>query len=698
MTDELEKLQAAFRQDRASDPDPEARHAAIHAAMLQFEELEQEKNRAADQGLVAPVRLKTRASEIAARILRRFSMTLTRSRLSYILAGGVSLAALVLVVNLNSQNLPGLSPWQGKKEQAAPSGGGLLSLHSGKSETPAPAPVVEEQASPEVSYDVAAEPAPAPASGAIAPMAAAPSMAAKRMTDGRTRTMAQTRAPQSVGGLVPYSNLAGTDDSTPGYQDQGRDRFSNVPDNPVKRVADDPVSTFSADVDTASYAFVRGSLNRGVLPPKDAVRIEEMVNYFDYDYPVPADRSQPFKADVSIMPTPWNAETRLMRIGIKGYEIERAEAPKANLVFLIDTSGSMNAPDKLPLLRQAFRMLVSNLRPDDVVSIVTYAGSAGTVLEPTKVSETGKIFAALDNLSAGGSTAGGEGIRQAYQHAGEHIDKTGINRVILATDGDFNVGISDPEQLKDFVERKRETGVTLSVLGFGRGNYNDLLMQELAQNGNGNASYIDTLSEARKVLVDEASSTLFPIAKDVKFQVEFNPAEVSEYRLIGYETRTLQREDFNNDKVDAGDIGAGHTVTALYEFRPASASGALIEPLRYQTEAKSDAGDTTDEIAFLKIRYKLPDEDVSKLITTPIGKDAVKAEISEASNDTRFAAAVAGFGEILKGGKYTGTYSLDDVLALAASARGNDPYNYRGSFLELVRLAKSAGAMEPLKK
>ncbi|WP_417676153.1 vWA domain-containing protein [Roseibium sp.] len=629
-------------------------------------------------------------------------MTLTRSRLSYILAGGVSLAALVLVVNLNSQNLPGLSSWQGDKDQSAPAGGGLLSRDSAKPE--APAPVVEEQASPDVSYDVAAEPTPAPASGAIAPMAPPSSMAARKMTDGRARSMGPMRIQQSFGdqlssGLAPQAEV-----SPPVYQDQGRDRFSNVPDNPVKRVADDPVSTFSADVDTASYAFIRGSLNMGVLPPKDAVRIEEMVNYFDYDYPLPADRSQPFKADVSIMPTPWNAETRLMRIGIKGYEIERAEAPKANLVFLIDTSGSMNAPDKLPLLRQAFRMLVSNLRPDDVVSIVTYAGSAGTVLEPTKVSETGKIFAALDNLSAGGSTAGGEGIRQAYQLAGEHIDKTGINRVILATDGDFNVGISDPEQLKDFVERKRETGVTLSVLGFGRGNYNDLLMQELAQNGNGNASYIDTLSEARKVLVDEASSTLFPIAKDVKFQVEFNPAEVREYRLIGYETRTLQREDFNNDKVDAGDIGAGHTVTALYEFRPASTSGALIEPLRYQTEAKPASTDKTDstdkmgEIAFLKIRYKLPDEDVSKLITTPIGADAVKAEISEASNDTRFAAAVAGFGEILKGGKYTGSYSLDDVLALAGGARGSDPYNYRGSFVELVRLAKSAGAMEPLKK
>ncbi len=621
-------------------------------------------------------------------------MTLTRSRLSYILAGGVSLAALVLVVNLNSRNLPRLSPQQGDQEQAAPAGGGLVSLNSAKPE--APAPVVEEQASPEVSYDVAVEPAPAP--GAVAPMAAAPSMAAQKMADGRARSMGPMRIQQSFGGQLSSGIAPQAEVAPPVYQDQGRDRFSNVPDNPVKRVADDPVSTFSADVDTASYAFIRKSLNRGVLPPKDAVRIEEMVNYFDYDYPVPADRSQPFKADVSIMPTPWNAETRLIRIGIKGYEIERAQAPKANLVFLIDTSGSMNAPDKLPLLRQGFRMLVSNLRPDDTVSIVTYAGSAGTVLEPTRASETGKIFAALDNLSAGGHTAGGEGIRHAYQLAGEHIDKTGINRVILATDGDFNVGISDPEQLKDFVERKRDTGVTLSVLGFGRGNYNDLLMQELAQNGNGNASYIDTLSEARKVLVDEASSTLFPIAKDVKFQVEFNPAEVSEYRLIGYETRTLQREDFNNDKVDAGDIGAGHTVTALYEYRPASASGTLIEPLRYQTEAKSDPADKADEIAFLKIRYKLPDEDVSKLITNPIGKNAVKDKITDVSNDTRFAAAVAGFGEILKGGKYTGTYSLDDVLALAASARGNDPYNYRGSFLELVRLAKSAGAMEPLKK
>ncbi|MBD1547638.1 vWA domain-containing protein [Roseibium aggregatum] len=699
MTDELEKLKAAFRQERASDPDPDARHAAIHAAMLQFEELEQEKSETAGQGSAAPVRLKTRAGEFAARILRRFSMTLTRSRLSYILAGSVSLAAIVLVVNLNSGNLPGLSSWRGKQqEQPASAGGGLLSLHSGESEVPVPAPPMEELAEPDVSYDVAADSSAAPASGAVAPMAAAPSLAARKMTDGRARSMQKTRELRSVGGLVSSNIAPGTDALTPVYQDQGRDRFSNVPDNPVKRVADDPVSTFSADVDTASYAFIRGSLNMGVLPPKDAVRIEEMINYFDYDYPVPADRSQPFKADVSIMPTPWNAETRLLRIGIKGYEIERAEAPKANLVFLIDTSGSMDAPDKLPLLRQAFRMLVSNLRPDDLVSIVTYAGSAGTVLEPTKASETGKIMAALDNLSAGGSTAGGEGIRQAYQLAEEHMDKTGINRVILATDGDFNVGISDPEQLKDFVERKRDTGVTLSVLGFGRGNYNDLLMQELAQNGNGNASYIDTLSEARKVLVDEASSTLFPIAKDVKFQVEFNPAEVSEYRLIGYETRKLEREDFNNDKVDAGDIGAGHTVTALYEFRPASASGALIEPLRYQSEAKPASADTTDEIAFLKIRYKLPDEDVSKLITTPIGADAVKDKIPDASNDTRFAAAVAGFGEILKGGKYTGTYSLDDVLALAASARGNDPYNYRGSFLELVRLAKSAGAMEPLKK
>ncbi|MCP4979369.1 MAG: VWA domain-containing protein, partial [Gammaproteobacteria bacterium] len=345
------------------------------------------------------------------------------------------------------------------------------------------------------------------------------------------------------------------------YQDQGRDKFTEITPNPTKLVREDPVSTFSVDVDTASYAFVRSSLNRGVLPQKNAVRIEELINYFDYAYKAPENRTEPFSTNVSIMPTPWNAQTKLMRIGIKGYDLPKTRSPHANLVFLIDTSGSMNSPDKLPLLRNSFKLLLASLKPDDTVAIVTYAGSAGTALEPTRVADKNKILSALDRLNSRGSTAGAEGIRRAYQLAEQQMDKNGVNRVILATDGDFNVGITNPEELKNFVERKRKSGVTLSVLGFGHGNYNDQLMQALAQNGNGNAAYIDTLSEARKVLVEQAGATLFTIAKDVKLQVEFNPAMVSEYRLIGYETRQLKREDFNNDKIDAGDIGAGHSVT-----------------------------------------------------------------------------------------------------------------------------------------
>jgi Ca-activated chloride channel family protein len=333
-------------------------------------------------------------------------------------------------------------------------------------------------------------------------------------------------------------------------------------------------------------------------------------------------------------------------------------------------------------------MLVDTLSPDDTVAIVTYAGNAGTVLEPTKIKDKAKILSALDNLEAGGSTAGAEGIRQAYNLAEANFDKTGINRVILATDGDFNVGITDPEELKSFIERKRDTGVYLSVLGFGRGNYNDELMQTLAQNGNGNASYIDTLNEARKVLVDEASSTLFPIAKDVKIQVEFNPQTVSEYRLIGYENRLLNREDFNNDKVDAAEIGSGHTVTAIYEVTPKGKDG-LVDPLRYGT---AQQGSGNGEYAFVKVRYKLPGENTSKLITEP-----VTAANEKPSQEANFAAAVAGFGQLLRGGKYTRNFSYDDILAMAQASKGKDDYGYRSEFINLVREAKTAQALEPLK-
>ncbi len=487
----------------------------------------------------------------------------------------------------------------------------------------------------------------------------------------------------------------------PGYQDQGRDNFAEIDPNPVKVTAEEPVSTFSIDVDTASYSFMRAALMQGVLPQKDAVRVEEMINYFPYAYEGPSSRETPFRADVQILPTPWNSQTRLMRIGIKGYALAADEKPRANLVFLIDTSGSMNAPDKLPLLINSFRLLLDSLDADDTVAIVTYAGSAGTVLEPTKVAEAGKILAALEQLHSGGSTAGAEGIRQAYRLAEQSFDPQGVNRVILATDGDFNVGITDMDELQGFVERKRETGVMLSVLGFGRGNYNDALMQALAQNGNGQAAYIDTLSEARKALVEEAGSTLFPIAKDVKIQIEFNPATVAEYRLIGYETRLLAREDFNNDRVDAGEIGSGHTVTALYEITPVGSAARLVDDLRYQGAAGQEANTqeaNTEEYAFLKIRYKAPGGDVSTLIETPVTRAAEVDAGDTGSQETRFAAAVAGFGQLLRGGRHMGDFSYDDVVALANGAKGDDPFGYRAEFVNLVRLAKSAAALEPLRR
>jgi len=475
----------------------------------------------------------------------------------------------------------------------------------------------------------------------------------------------------------------------------GRDKFDTITTNPVKLVSEEPVSTFSIDVDTASYAFVRRALNGGYLPQKNAVRIEEMINYFDYDYPLPGDRSTPFKPTVAVFPTPWNTDTKLLHIGIKGYDIVPAEKPKTNLVFLIDVSGSMSSEDKLPLLKNSLRMLVNTLSPEDTVGIVVYAGAAGTVLEPTRAAEKGKILAALDRLQAGGSTAGGEGIELAYSLAEAGMDAEGVNRIILATDGDFNVGIRDPEVLKDFVARKRKTGVYLSVLGFGQGNYNDALMQKLAQNGNGNAAYIDTLNEARKVLVDEASGTMFTIANDVKLQVEFNPAMVAEYRLIGYESRLLNREDFKNDAVDAGDIGSGHSVTAIYEITPTAGETRLIEPLRYQSGGDSGiaVGKKDAEYAFLKIRYKLPGESASREISEAIDNRDEFTTLQKAPEDSRFAAAVAAFGQLLRGDAYTRDFSYLDTAALAQDARGDDPYGYRTEFVNLVRLAETAAAV-----
>ena len=513
---------------------------------------------------------------------------------------------------------------------------------------------------------------------------------------GKSKGVGQGRAPSPA--LIRSLSLD-TEPVDARGRASGRDRFAGVDVNPVKSVAEAPVSTFSIDVDTASYGFMRASLGQGTLPPHDAVRIEELINYFPYDYAGPESRDPPFAASVSLMPAPWNEAARLMHIGIRGYRLDPQARPRANLVFLIDTSGSMDAPNRLPLLLNSFRLLLDVLEPDDTVAIVTYAGSAGVALEPTPVAERATILASLDRLVADGSTAGAEGLRQAYRLAEQGFAPGGINRVILATDGDFNVGVTDDETLRSYIERQRSGGVFLSVLGFGMGNYNDALMQALAQSGNGDAAYIDTLSEARKVLVEEATSTLFPIAQDVKIQVEFNPTLVAEYRLVGYETRMLAREDFTNDKVDAGDIGAGHTVTAIYELTPVGSGAERIEPLRYRSEAAasrpvSPGADFTDEYAFLEIRYKPPGEDTSRLITRPVTRTDEVEQVGAAPQEARFAAAVAGFGQLLRGGRYTGDYGYDDVLALAQDARGEDRFGYRAEFVTLVRLAKSIASAQ----
>lgn len=478
----------------------------------------------------------------------------------------------------------------------------------------------------------------------------------------------------------------------PGAGVPDTERYPDAPLNPVKSVALEPVSTFSIDVDTAAYSNVRRFLRDGDLPPKDAVRIEEMINYFDYAYPLPASREQPFQPFVKLAPSPWAKGRTLMHVALQGYDVRPAQRPPLNLVFLLDVSGSMNSPDRLPLAIQGFKTLVGDLTERDRVAIVVYAGAAGLVLEPTSGADKGRIVAALDQLSAGGSTAGGEGIELAYATAELNFDPKSVNRVILASDGDFNVGVSDPQRLKDLVERKRETGVYLTYLGFGRGNYSDQMAQTLTQAGNGIAAYIDTVAEARKVLHDQMQRALLPIADDVKIQIEFNPAEVAEYRLIGYETRMLNREDFANDRVDAGDIGAGASVTAIYELTPPGGR-TLIEPLRYQPAQRAAAG-KAGEIAFLRIRYKPQVKDASLLIERPVTQADAVDDISKAPEATRWATAVAGFGQLLRGEPYLEKgYGYKQVLELAQGARGEDLFGWRAEFVQLVRGAETASAL-----
>ena len=565
-------------------------------------------------------------------------------------------------------------------------------------EAPAPAPVAPVEALQRRRQPAPAPPPPAaePLEGAITVTAERPMVDKFSVTAGspvETETLPPPASEpiywRALAQVAGDSFVAGELVVQTAPQPRSTEAFANEPASPLKVAGEEPVSTFSIDVDTASYSVVRSSLMNGYLPVAEAVRVEEMLNYFPYAYPAPEAGEAPFRPTVTVAQTPWNADTLLMTVGLQGRLPATDDRPPLNLVFLIDTSGSMNRPNKLPLLKQSFRLMLGRLRPEDEVAIVTYAGSAGRPLDAIPATERGEILSALDLLNARGSTAGAAGIQLAYQTAAGMAAEGEVTRVILATDGDFNVGISDPEQLKDFIARQRESGIYLSVLGFGRGNLDDLTMQALAQNGNGQAAYIDTLAEAQKVLVDQLTGTLFPIADDVKIQVEFNPAAVAEYRLIGYETRALRREDFNNDRVDAGEIGAGHSVTAIYEVTPVGSPAVLHDPLRYAAPAAEPPGAGADsrrsgELAFLRLRYKAPGEDTSRLIELPIARDA-----GNAGADQRFAAAIAGFGQLLRGGVYTGGWTWADAIALAEANTGGDRYGYRREAVTLMRLAES---------
>jgi Ca-activated chloride channel family protein len=505
-------------------------------------------------------------------------------------------------------------------------------------------------------------------------------IAAKEMV-GADRLTGMTQSPAYPGAVLNNIRHA----NEPLY----RENYQHQDDQRVIRVASQPVSTFSIDVDTGAYSNMRRWLNQGQLPPEDAVRVEEFINYFNYDYPYPEDPRVPFQVSTEIAPTPWNSNTRLLRIGIQGYKVPREQVPASNLVFLIDVSGSMNSADKLPLLQQALTMLVGQLDARDSISMVVYAGASGVVLPPTPGNRKADILTALQQLQAGGSTNGAAGIQLAYQMAQQNFIKNGVNRVILATDGDFNVGLASTEELIDLIQRKRKDGIALTTLGFGSGNYNDHLLEQLADEGNGNYAYIDRLNEAKKVLAEELSATLLTIAKDVKIQIEFNPALVSEYRLIGYENRLLNEEDFANDKVDAGEIGAGHRVTALYEISLTGSSGQRLPPRRYQSDSstrESNTGTFNNELAYLRVRYKLPDESVSKLIQAPVMDSGINARGSDSFN---FAASVAAFGQKLRGGAWLENFSYDAIEALARQSRGSDPHGYRSEFMQLVNLART---------
>jgi Ca-activated chloride channel family protein len=469
-----------------------------------------------------------------------------------------------------------------------------------------------------------------------------------------------------------------------GWRDFNTEGYASISENGYKNVKNNPLSTFSIDVDNASYSNIRRFINSGQLPPADAVRIEEMINYFKYDYPEPGGE-HPFSVSAELAVCPWNQKHQLLQVGLRGKSIDKSSLPSSNLVFLLDVSGSMSSPNKLPLLKSAFGLLVNELRAEDHVAIVVYAGAAGLVLESTPGNKKEVIMRAIDNLEAGGTTAGGAGLRLAYREAEKNFVKGGNNRIILATDGDFNVGESSNGGMERLVEEQRELGIFITVLGFGMGNIKDDKMEIIADKGNGNYSYIDNLQEARRVLVREFGGTLFTIAKDVKFQLEFNPVKVDSYRLIGYENRLLNDEDFNDDTKDAGEMGSGHMVTALYEIVPAGSGERIpsVDPLKYQASRNMQEEGYSDEVLTIKVRYKKPDGKTSMLLDKPV-KDYGE-EIEDASENLRFAAAVVEFGMILRESEFKGTSSLESAATLATSARGEDEEGYRAEMIRLIR-------------
>jgi len=475
----------------------------------------------------------------------------------------------------------------------------------------------------------------------------------------------------------------------PHYPEQDREQYEFYKDNPFKSVQKEPLSTLSIDVDRASYSNIRRFLQSGNTPPVDAVRVEEMINYFNYDYPQPKKtQERPFATHIELGPCAWNADHQILQVGIQGRDIDKKDIPPSNFVFLIDVSGSMNSPNKLPLLKSAYKLLVNQLRDEDQVTIVVYAGAAGTVLEPTKGTEKEKIVDAIENLRAGGSTAGAQGILLAYDLAKKHFLEEGNNRVILATDGDFNVGVSNDDELVRLIEKKRDEGIFLSIMAFGQGNYQDAKMQKLANHGNGNHNYIDNMSEAKKVLMEEFGSTLFTIAKDVKIQIEFNPNVVGSYRLVGYENRVLAAEDFNDDKKDAGEMGAGHSVTVLYELIPPGKDSKYtkeIDDLKYQDQKEKVTGNSSD-LATIKYRYKKPDANRSTKSEEVISNNETKE--FKLSDEFLWANAVAEFGMLLRKSDYQENASYEHVIEVAEKVFAEKPDTYKGEFIELVKLAK----------